>query len=470
MRLNLNLQDLPFLKLGETLLHRAKVGLHEIRTDNERRWGESANSPVKEARKDQLRARLKRVRKSWEEWLSVLENEAGWQRLFIGIYLEDAGQKWLVEFDNAVADAVLGTRGNEWHPSRMRQVKQLFFAHFDEILALSKVCKRLHEFLCNSQKGFGDDLAIWRKHPLVVFDVNGPLKVADQAKAGESLESLRKRFAIPHQGRFAEKLRHALFLETLKKCQLGSEPDVLQQIRDAKTEPAPGALLLGAAGLKIMVQRVSKNHGEWPPGWRKWIVPLGCDPRMGRAHSEAAKWWGWASESEIRVAQQGITGLTLHFFIQFLERSLRGTDKEEQFSLRSEFLLALFRANKIIDARLVLNWASLQRLDRASRDSWSIAHLSATTDDTSMIALRCADEVFLLEGTHSYGLRAFHRHFPIQGFWDRSKKTYQDRELRISPDKCPIFVRHDPSGNWAAKYFQELRRRFHLEWSDVEIR
>ena len=114
-----------------------------------------------------------------------------------------------------------------------------------------------------------------------------------------------------------------------------------------------------------------------------------------------------------------------------------------------------------------MNWATYEHLDRKYRDVWSVSHLSQTTDDTSMICLKCVDDIFVIEGTHSFGLRMFHQKFPIRGFWESPKQAYQDRELRISPGECPVFLRHDQGGKWVNGFFSNLRNRFHVEWHDV---
>jgi hypothetical protein len=165
------------------------------------------------------------------------------------------------------------------------------------------------------------------------------------------------------------------------------------------------------------------------------------------------------------VAMQGITELTLQFFIEFLETSLEGTAREPQFASRSRFLLSLHESKKIISARLALNWKDYLRLDAKYRDPQTVAHLSATTAQTSMICLRCEDDIYIIEGTHNFGLRMFHRNFPIHGFWEQPRQTYQDSALRISPANCPVFLRHDPKGNWVKKFFRELRFKFHVEWT-----
>ena len=131
--------------------------------------------------------------------------------------------------------------------------------------------------------------------------------------------------------------------------------------------------------------------------------------------------------------------------------------------------MALFDAGKIESARLALNWAAYDRLDRKYRDIFSVAHLSQTSDQTSMICLKCVDDIFIIEGTHNFGLRMFHQTFPIPNFWEHPKRSYQDRELRVSPSACPLFLPHDHSAQWITKFFRYLRMQFHVEWNDVRL-
>jgi hypothetical protein len=276
----------------------------------------------------------------------------------------------------------------------------------------------------------------------------------------EKWEQLRDRFGVPEQGRFSEKLRQVYLLETLQRCALGNEPEVLLEIERCRSEPALDSLCLGAAALRIIVLRVeNEGNRQWPEGWRGWLVRLGCDPRMGRHSADGAKWWGWATDSQWNLAIQGIIGLSLKFFFEFLD----GTVSAHQWEERREFLETLFDQGKILDARLVLNDLCLQRLPPRMRDKYNTARLTSTTEDTCIIALRCSNDVFILEGTHTYGLRAFNRYFPVKGFWERTRQQYADSELRISPQDCPIFIRH--SGDWIGSFHRELRRIFHVEWS-----
>jgi hypothetical protein len=428
--------------------------------------------PLKD-RKEKMKKRL--MERGKAVTFEQATNEVGRERILLSLYLEYAARSdapWLPAFDESVASSVLGENGRDWHAGRRRQATQLFFTHFDllPVSGLSRLCGLLVDANDSTESDGQGPTAHWERHRNLLFSPAGHLGVAGSAERNETLPVLMERFGIPIDGRFAECLRQVFLLNSVRDCPLGKEIPALAEIEVLKTERASVSQVLGAAALQIMVQRVAKEGGrKWSGEWSNWITRLGCDPRHGRATAEGAKWWGWATDDELRLAQQGITGLTLRFFIEFLRRSLQGTDKEPQFALRARFLLGLFESGKIESARLALNWSAYQHLDRKYRDVWTVSHLSATTDETSMICLKCVDDIFVIEGTHSFGLRMFHRTFPIPGFWERPKQTYQDRDLRISPGECPVFLRHDQGGNWVKGFFRQLRNHFHVEWNDVRL-
>ncbi len=390
----------------------------------------------------------------------------------LSLYLDFFGRQdsegWLAAFDIDIARSLLGAPGAKWHTGRKRQVTLLFFTCFDWLTALPFVCTRLVEVYAAPESLKPGAMNVWHENRAILFRPTGPENIAQQAQNGESLDQLMTRFAIPSNGRFSERLRYVFLLHGLKAAPLGRKTDVFPEIEKKKNERVSSDLLLGAAALRIMVQRVAKeNRRKWPGEWPNWITRFGCDPRHGRASAESAKWWGWATDTEFYLAQQGVTGLTLRFFVEFLQKSLQGTARASQFDPRSRFLLALFDAGKILDARLVLSGNDLARLPREYHDPYTVARLSDSTT-TSMVCLRCVDDIFIIEGTENFGLRMFHRDFPIGGFWNRSERKYHGKDLRISPRNCQVFLRHQ--GSWIGSFFLALRSKFHIEWNDVRVR
>ncbi|MBP7948644.1 MAG: hypothetical protein KA004_03240 [Verrucomicrobiales bacterium] len=460
MNLDLKLPSLPAPSLNEAVLRRPLSVLGKIKEQNERRWGAGGGSPAFDNRKEKLRERLQSAVNPAQELRKIQVTEVGWQRLLLSLYVESHGQDWLPPFDEALATQILGNHGAQWNASRRRQATHLFFERFESLPALSFLAKQLREAYSTSSSSSIGSAALWVSSRSTIFQVDGPKRVANAVKSGETLAQLMERHGIPNTGGYSVKLRQVYLLEIIQRCSLGAEPEALAEIEREKTQPAIDSLFLGAAALRVLVTRVeAEGHRKWPEGWRKWLSRLGCDPRIGRHTAEGAKWWRWATVSQWNLAVQGIIGLSLKFFFDFLD----GTVSAHQWEERREFLETCFEAGKILDARLVLNARCMQRLPVKMRDKWNTANLSSTTEDTCIIALRCTDDIYVLEGTHSYGLRAFHCSFPVQGFWERTRQQYGDSELRISPDRCPVFVRHN--GNWVWKFLNELRSTFHVEWS-----
>jgi EH_Signature domain len=471
MYLDLRLHDLPSPRIDAIRLVGAVGILQEITNRNLMNAKQGVESRQFKDRKEQMKRRL--MERGSAITFEQATNVVGRERLLLSLYLEYAERSdapWLPRFDRSIAESVLGTDCCGWSVGRQRQATLLFFTHFKQLpeAGLGLLCEKLLEAY-DLDSGTNGQVGRWRQHRKVLFSPAGDQNVARAATKEESLSSLMERFAVPN-GRFGECLRQVFLLNALRDSPFGKEIPALAEIASIKTERASLSQLMGAAALQIMVQRVAKEGGRtWSGDWPSWITKLGCDPRHGRATGEGAKWWGWATEDELSLAQQGITGLTLRFFIEFLRQSLQGTEKEAQFKLRSRFLLGLYKARKIQSARLALNWAAYQRLDQKYRDVHNVAHLSATSDETSMICLRCMDDIFVIEGTHNFGLRMFHKIFPIRDFWKNPKQTYQGQELRISPRDCPVYLRHDPGGRWVNQFFSALRNRFHVEWDDVRI-
>lgn len=473
MLLDLRFKDLPALRIDAIQLAGVIQTVQAITARNiaKATTGEEPG-PLRD-RRERMKRRL--IERGQAVTFEQATDEIGRERILLSLYLEFSTRleaTWLPKFDDEIVYSLLGANGSEWHAGRRRQATQLFFTHFDKLdtSGLSRLGALLVDAYDSMESEENGQVAQWRHHRISVFSPTGHQDVANLAGPNETLPLLMERFAIPSDGRFAECLRQVFLLNAVRDSPLGTEIPVLAEIESLKTERASVSQLMGAAALQIMVQRVAREGGrKWSEEWSHWITRLGCDPRHGRATADGTKWWGWATDDELRLAQQGVTGLTLRFFIEFLRRSLQGTDKEPQFALRARFLLGLFESGKIQSARLALNWSAYQNLDRKYRDVWTVSHLSATTDETSMICLKCDDDIFVIEGTHSFGLRIFHQKFPVPGFWERPKQTYQDSELRISPSKCHVFLRHDQSGNWVHGFFRHLRTRFHVEWGDVRI-
>jgi hypothetical protein len=235
-----------------------------------------------------------------------------------------------------------------------------------------------------------------------------------------------------------------------------------------------GGISLGAAALRIMTRRALKDGGEWKGVWPDWILQLGSDPALPPASDAFMQSWGcWLpTPHELACAQRALNRQTLEYFIQFLDESLRGTDGYHMYEQRAYFLRRLDDTQKIQRFRLILNESAFRSLPKEYRkQAHRVARHNGSNQQASLIVMECCDEVWIVEGTHSYALRAFHKVMPLKEILD----VDADNEYKFSlftqgpmhRDTCPgIFKQH--MGNWLygeTGLMRLMRSYFRIEWS-----
>jgi hypothetical protein len=162
-----------------------------------------------------------------------------------------------------------------------------------------------------------------------------------------------------------------------------------------------------------------------------------------------------------------MTELTLRKFIALLKASLKGTPAEGQFEKRASTLELIFNLGKVKDARLAVHENTYKTLSKKLKRALMIYQTSGGSQHTSFVILKCSDDVFLIEGTHSFALRAFvgADRFPLPFLWgSQTGAHFRDGQLRVGERECDIYVRHQ--GAWPSRLVSELRR-FHIEWRDI---
>jgi hypothetical protein len=249
-----------------------------------------------------------------------------------------------------------------------------------------------------------------------------------------------------------------------------TSPDEIDEELDAlviasKESPMRSRYPLGAEVIRILIDRSISEFGERvPSGWKEKIVTYSCDPRLPDP-GEQSRWWGWAGQRQKNVALSALTELTLRQFIELLRKSLGGTAAGEPFEKRAEMLLKIFDLGKVIDARLVVHERTYGMLSPKLIETLRPLKTGGGPQHTSFVCLQCADDVYLIEGTHSFALRGFlgAEAFPIPTIWTANPGRYFDDScFRISEYKCHIFQRHH-TGDWLWDFDYQLRQR-HIEW------
>jgi hypothetical protein len=396
--------------------------------------------------------------------LASLAGRSGGKRILLSIYRDDLARSdaahWLPPFDGGVCHLLLGADTPDMSATCRRQATNVFFAHFghERLVGIQELSSRLRE----AYNEAGD--SPWSYSRDDIFQIDGPKTIAGRAALNESLSDLIQRMQIPEDSAFAQLLGYELLLAQLKCVPFESDPAcLLNQIVFERLRPAGEGYCLGAQALKIMVQRVAENNSIWPTEWSRWITKIGTDPRHARSNAEGTKWWGWATPMQLRLAQQGMVGLAIDFFLEGIRRSVYATEIEQKFAPRQNFLMGLFRAGKILEARVFLNPLTARGIDRKYLDPETMI----IRKGDPAICLRCVDDIYIIEGTDNFALRGFSKTFPISGFWTTSIADFADLSMKIPQDKCPVYIRHGSGDRWIRWFIWDLGRVLKVEWGDI---
>lgn len=453
------------IRLDERKLHQAVSRLDQLTSGM---GGEGVTAPQNLL--EDLRNRLKQglpLGRSFAECTSVKRRES----LLLGLYLNDLNsaeiQAWLPPLDQHVAESILGTDPKALRPDLRRLATQLYFTHFgcERLPCLDALCVMLEKAWRFADPGTLDPISkVWAENAQILFTVDGPEKVAEMWKPGTTVHDLAEHFKIHEGGLFRERLLEALILNRLKKVPLtNSDPELNELVVAEKERIMTTGLRLGAASVRILVNRSQhENQSVVPDCWADQLVTFACDPRIPN-NDMRSRWWGWATSSEKDVAIRALSKISLEEFIRLLEQSLVNTPQGHQFPARRDLLQKLFNKGLVIDARLVIPRNLYQGLSARTKEVLAPSWLGGG-QDTSFVCLRCKDDVYLIEGTHSFSLRGFIglNAFPIKGYWDAAARQYSVSQFRVSESDCQIYQKHQ-GRYWKWEFIQQLRRR-HIEW------
>jgi EH_Signature domain len=461
----LQLRPIRSPKLNNVLLHKAIVRISKLAGG----WESGGNlSPI--GLLDEFRKRLKDgLLKGlpFEQCTNVKRRE--W--LLLSLYLNDLGAEesrvCLPPVDKTIIASMLGENPRELKKHLRRLATQLYFTHYgaERLPGLESLCRILELAWRNASRENIDPISkVWSEHADILFSLDAPDKVAERWKPGMSVQELADTFSIHQGGLFRERLMEALILSRLRKIPLAENDLELDDlVVKEKERRLHSALPLGAAAVQILISRCqNENSSTVPENWSEQIVTFACDPRIPNAEMQQ-RWWRWATSTEKDVAIRALTKISLEEFIRLLEKSLIGKPQGHQFPARRDLLQRLFNRGLVIDARLVVSSGIYQGLNAKMKEILNPSWLRGN-QDTSFVCLRCKNDVYLIEGTHSFSLRGFigEDMFPIKSYWNVPSCEYLTSQFRVDESKCQIYQEHR-GRYWSWEFIQQLRQR-HIEW------
>ena len=144
------------------------------------------------------------------------------------------------------------------------------------------------------------------------------------------------------------------------------------------------------------------------------------------------------------------------------------------FNRRRDFLLKLFKAGKILSARMVLVASTYRDVMRSLKKNEDLMVLRMNKQNgISVICIQCEGFCFV-EGTHSYAIQ-LHHEIPVRDFWEGMSASSIGGGMPLTESTfrqfCVDSVRHVDSGDlsWEEKFKTAIYQHFHVYWGDVEF-
>jgi hypothetical protein len=453
----IKLTPIPAPKLDEHHLNKAVSRLAEI-TEGWEATGLDASADLVEELRERIRTGVKNGL-SFQQCTAIKRREWLLLCLYLNDLSSDSSQKWLPAFDKDIAESVLGKDHRSLKPHLRRLATQLYFTHFgmERIPCLDWFSQLLREAWRAAPKDKLDPQStVWAEHADILFGLDAPSQVTATWSPGMSVDELANRFEIHKGGRFRERLIEALIFGRLLVTSLDHEDlELCDLVHAQKMRVLMSGQLLGAKAIEIIIARSKKERNSTvPPDWSGALVSFACDPRTPN-NDDKFRWWGWATQADKDIAIRALSKISIDKFLGLLKQSLP-EQAQEQFERRKKLMLNLFDKGYVIEARLVVARNIHLALDRRTREVLHPSWLSGN-GKTSMICLRCVDNVYLIEGTDSFTLRGFlgTEKFPIRGYWESAPRELSDSQFRVYEGRCQIYQKHQGT-NWEWGFIHQL--------------
>jgi hypothetical protein len=460
------LRPLRALRLDDGRIHSAIAVLGEL-TEGINPAGPAPSADRVAALRKQLRAGFKAGR-SFDSSTDVPRRS----NLLLWVYLEDLAsdetKRRIYPFTEEVAISILGSSSGHLRPDLRRLATLLYFSHFgeDRIPGLNWLANRLRDAWQHADPQKLDDAGLtWHSRASLLFYEDAPRKVARRWQNNVTVSQLAQHFSIPEASLFHRQLYEEVILKRVEDLPASATDTDLNQLVVAEKERiVRGGRTLGSLAVEILINRsINEFRSVVPKNWARILVHYACDPRTPSKEARH-RWWGWAITYKRDMAIRALSWMSLEEFIKLLEDSLTKESERRQFPKRRDLLIKLFDKGLVIEARLVLPSRMRTQLHRntieAIQPSWH-----SGDENTSIVCLRCTDDVFLIEGTHSFSLRGFigPDSFPVRRYWDTEPRFYHHTDFRVQESRCTVYQRHQ-GDYWVENFLNQLRRR-HVEWN-----
>jgi hypothetical protein len=273
-----------------------------------------------------------------------------------------------------------------------------------------------------------------QEHPGWLLDSRAPATVAAHlTKTRLDLDDYLTEIGVRGSsgGTYAQSIRHALYLDTLRSLDPATSDPLLTVISEPAVfrAPTPEGGYFGHQLLEVLCSP-STAPGD---GWRDAILRIAGDPRL--AHTgDWTTWWATVDQT-IRAKVIGwLSTEDLRLFLAAVEEFAQSNGHDEilrMFPARKYFLEGLLELNLVRETRLFMGTSAWTHL-RARLGRKVLSDISPLTGagapDTAIIFVDCGD-FHIIEGSHNFKLWIYNGR-PGRLIGDRRRGSFTLNRLR----------------------------------------
>jgi hypothetical protein len=97
-----------------------------------------------------------------------------------------------------------------------------------------------------------------------------------------------------------------------------------------------------------------------------------------------------------------------------------------------------------------------------------VSQIDGSGQGTSVIVIECTDDIWIVEGTHSFAIRVFRKDFPLPEVFLENRRSFSYSSFTqgaMHRNTCTgIWKPH--MGNWLPDLLWQIRYNFRVEWSE----
>lgn len=313
------------------------------------------------------------------------------------------------------------------------------------------------------------DLVRYAKFADLLFAADGPVRVVKHAQSQNiDLDGVIDRLGIGGftTGRFIKLCRYQYYLETLDQIEVGEDHPVLAEVvkKEVAESPAAEGQLLGHAILSKLIDRSAGTLIT--QAWQNVILSIAGDPRVPKTSANYQQWWAFLGDQRVQLMRGWLSRFDLKLFLNVLEQSAKDgsiDQMERMFESRKVFMEGLLDAELITESRLFLSRHAEQYLIRYYDKKELPEYAKVSNGQTSMIYIKIANKVHMIEGSHSFKLKLLDRLPTDSRIDDYSVKKVTDDALRTR-----IIFRYNREFSGQENY-EDLTHDVHLNWQHKAI-